>query len=94
MAMTVADLPKKLLSGEWTSFSLTFNEHHSCYVMAQEAENRGEHGFKDWVSDEEREKALASDTVWMLQWYPSTPVGFYVVSASSLEALLAYVEGL
>lgn len=47
---------------------------------------------EDWVSKEEYEMALALDSVWTLQWYPETPVGFYKIAASSLEALKARVE--
>jgi hypothetical protein len=43
----------------------------------------------DWVSPEERAKAIAEDSVWTLQWYPDTPIGFFRRAASSLDALLA-----
>jgi len=46
--------------------------------------------YKDsyWVSEEEHQKAVAQNTVWMVHWYPHTPVGSYKVAASSLEAVL------
>ena len=47
---------------------------------------------EDWVSKEERERAIALDSVWTLQWYPDTPVGFYKIAASSLEALKVRIE--
>lgn len=63
---------------------LTHNEHR-CYY--QSVEQFGKDGPADWVSDEERERAIAADEVWCLQWYPETPVGFNAIAASSLEAL-------
>ena len=42
----------------------------------------------DWVSPEERTRALATNSVWTAQWYPETPVRFNALAASSFEALL------
>ena len=44
---------------------------------------------EDWVSDEQRQKALADDSCWRLQWYPDTPVGFHVLYAADLDVLLS-----
>jgi hypothetical protein len=46
----------------------------------------------DFVSEDEYNKAVATDSVWDLQWYPDTPIGFYRILASSLEALQQAVE--
>ena len=46
----------------------------------------------DWIDDEEKKKAIASNEMWTLQWYPDTPVGCHVLHASSVEALLKYTE--
>jgi len=43
---------------------------------------------EDFVSEEERQKAISTDQLWTLQWYPATPIGFHCVAASSLEAIL------
>lgn len=79
-----------LLRGQWSSLSLTFNDHHCNYETAAQAEEDNR-ALWNWVSEDEKEKALATDSVWCLHWYPDTPVGFYSVTASSLEALLAGV---
>jgi hypothetical protein len=42
----------------------------------------------DWASDEEREKAIATDSLWTIQWYPHTPIGSHTVAASTLSAAL------
>lgn len=42
----------------------------------------------DWVSAEERARAIAIDSLWVMQWYPATPIGFCRRAASSLGALL------
>lgn len=46
----------------------------------------------EWASDEEREKAIATNEIWELHWYPDTPVGFCSVFASSFGALVAWLE--
>lgn len=88
-----------LLKGEYSSLTIGFNDDHACnYVKAEGW--RDEYGFytgddKDriaWVSDDEREKAIADNSVWTLQWYPRTPVGFECLGASSLSAILALIE--
>lgn len=65
---------------------LTHNEHKDLYESAEDwIENRQ---FEDdFVSPEEMQKAIAENSVWRLQWYPDTPVGFYSIAAASLEAI-------
>lgn len=43
----------------------------------------------DWVSLEQRDKAIATDSVWVLQWYPQNPVSSYRLLACDLDVLLA-----
>lgn len=79
---------RKLLKSKQGSIAITFNEHEAYYAAAGErCEDPG-----DWVSEEERQKAIETNSVWSLSWYPDTPVGFFVVTASSLEAVLAAAE--
>jgi hypothetical protein len=94
----VEALLRSLLDGEFTSFTIGFNDLHACnYTTAKGwSEEMGTpdggmqtyNDLRDWASPEEREKALANNSVWSVQWYPNTPVGFCQIYASSLEALL------
>jgi hypothetical protein len=64
---------------------ITHNDHKSVYESIE-----GHYDHLDnceWVSPEERLKAIEMDSVWELQWYPDTPIGSYKVAASSLEAI-------
>ncbi|UAB77002.1 hypothetical protein INR77_09095 [Erythrobacter sp. SCSIO 43205] len=90
-----ADL-RLLLDGEFTSLTIGFNDHHACnYVDAQEYHDRfheyqgDENDIIDWVSEEERVKAISENRVWTCQWYPRTPAGFNCIGASSLSSLVA-----
>lgn len=62
---------------------LTHNEHKDVYESIEDF-----YDHKDFISPEEWHKAVAKDSVWVLHWYPHTPVGFYKVCGSSLEIVL------
>jgi hypothetical protein len=79
-----------LLRGEHSSLHLTFNNGNGPNYMTV-AEMEQHWPSEDWASDEERKRAIASNSHWQLQWYPETPVGSCSVSASSLPALLAAI---
>ncbi len=87
-----------LLHGEFSSLTIGFNEAHAInYVTAQAGHD--DLGFYSgnidddhisWPSDEERLKAIRENSVWTIQWYPQTPVGFCCVGASTFEAAARY----
>lgn len=86
-----------LLHGEFSSLIIEFNHEHACnYSTAQRfSDEYGEYSGDDedrisWVSPEEREKALRENSVWTIQWYPATPIGFCCVGASTFEAACEY----
>lgn len=81
-----------LLKGEHSSLHLSFNDDNGPnYTTVREMVERDLPFKKDWVSEEEKTKAIETNRMWTLQWYPDTPVGFYSVSASSLAVLLDHV---
>ncbi len=68
---------------------LSHNEHRSYYETVEQWASRAEPGGEpDWVSPEQRAKAIATDSVWDLQWYPETPIGFCRLLACDLGVLL------
>lgn len=73
------------------SLSLTHNEHRVCYDTIEQyvagIESYG--GGIGWISDEQRAKAIATDSLWVIQWYPNTPIGFVRLAAADLGVLLA-----
>lgn len=69
------------------NLTITHNDHNSVYRTV------GEYATElDWVSEEEKQKAIASNEIWEIQWYPNTPIGFFRVAASNLDVLLDYVN--
>ena len=73
------------------SLILTHNDHKSYYKTVAQAVEENDHGYRDdnWVSPEQKQKAIDTNKCWMLQWYPDTPRGFYILSAADLDVLLA-----
>lgn len=61
---------------------LSHNEHKDVYEIIERY-----YEAEDFVSPEEWAKALREDSVWVLHWYPVTPVGFHRICASSLDAI-------
>ena len=90
------------MGSEWTfarlvarckcSVSLTVNEHRDMYeTVEQWLEGQESYGSLDIPADE-RAKMVATNTVVSLQFYPSTPIGFYHVVGASLEYVMAEAE--
>jgi len=74
------------------SLTIHFNDHKSVYRTARQTVLDGSIAADDFISEEEFVKAMNTDTIWNIHWYPSTPVGFYSIYASSLSALLTYLK--
>lgn len=72
------------------SLHLMHNDHLSYYATVEQAIKNDDHGYNEdcWVSPEQRQKAIETNECWSLQWYPETPVGFYILSAADLDVLL------
>jgi hypothetical protein len=72
------------------SLHLTHNQHKAYYeTLESYLESFGEDDHKhNWVSEEHKVKALDTQELWELQWYPDTPIGSYVLWAADLEIIL------
>lgn len=74
--------------------SIGFNEHAVYYqTAAQWVKERSEGECPlQWVSDDERTRAIDTNSIWTCQWYPSTPIGHYELAASSFSVLMQAVN--
>jgi hypothetical protein len=64
---------------------LSHNEHRNYYEPIAQFIEDGEFKFE---SEEAKARAIATDELWVLQWYPDTPVGFLRVAAPTLADVL------
>lgn len=87
------DLEQQLRSKlhvEFSSLAIEFNNHACNYCSVAEAVGeRDLYDFGTWVSEDEKQKAIETDSVWSIHWYPLSPVGFQCVLASTLEAAVS-----
>ena len=71
--------------------SLNHNDHKNIYQPA--AEWIAENDWCDWKDEDAKQRAVATNEIWTLQWYPNTPVGFIALAAPTLQELLAWANG-
>ena len=74
------------------SMILTVDGHKAVYESVEDYLKGFGEEHTSFSSDEEKRLAIETDTIWELQWYPDTPVGFYCIGAASPEALMAAYE--
>ena len=77
--MTIEEFIKK---HKPLSLYIEYNDHKSSYETVKEYIEERE------ITDEEiidKEECIKNDTIYSLQIYPITPIGFYLIHSSSLE---------
>jgi hypothetical protein len=77
-----------------SSFTIDFNPHKSSYISTEDAIRKDEWimNMAEMFADEEsRQRAIDTDSVWIAQWYPDTPIGFYHIAAPTLAELMQRV---
>ena len=95
--MKIEEELRALLHGKFTSLTLSLNDDSTNYRSAQEAiendeareENVRWHSFR---SPEERQECIDTNSIWVLHWYPDTPIGSYTLSAPTLLKLFDYLR--
>jgi hypothetical protein len=68
---------------------LEHNSHRDVYESLADKVSGEEGRLLIWASDEAQRRAIATDELWELQWYPNTPISFCCVAAPTLEECLA-----
>lgn len=68
--------------------TLSHNQHKNVYQTVAEALASGYYEDDDWVSDEQKQKAIETNECWAIDWHPDTPVGSYSFCAADLDVLL------
>jgi len=85
-----------LLKGEFSSLTISFNEESACNYKTVEKYLKNPHNdlscVENWVSENEMTLAIKNNSMWTAHWYPDTPNGFYVLHASTLEALIQVLK--
>jgi hypothetical protein len=77
-----------LITGPFGSFTLSFNDENGYQTVEQRLKTEPRDRLPEWISDAERDKAIVTNSMWTLHWYPAGEVSFYCIAAASLSALL------
>ena len=83
------ELVAKCLPGHKASLTLSHNEHKAVYMTVSEYILNND---PNWQSDNDKQKAIDTNEIWELHWYPETPIGFIWLAAPTLEDLLGFLE--
>jgi hypothetical protein len=69
---------------------LVHNDHKNVYEDVEDwiYDNDVYH----WKDEESKRRAIQTNSVWTLQWYPETPIGFCAVAAPTLEELIEFAN--
>jgi len=68
--------------------TITHNEHRNYYQTAAAYIQEYGTDLGQWKSGDALKRAIETDQIWSIHWYPTTPVGFCVVFAPTLEEAL------
>lgn len=74
-------------TGNWM---LEFNEHKTSYMTVEQEIETFE--FYNFVSEEDKQKCIDTNTLYLLHWYKNTPVGSFKLAGSSLEIVESQVQ--
>lgn len=67
-------------------------EHNPGRAMYQTVEQYLEGEMPcDWESSEHRQRAIATNEIWLIRWYPDTTIGFIELAAPTLDELCSFV---
>ena len=79
----------ELLPAHKASLSIIHNKHLDYYESAKtQIERDDDYYHPDSFPEGERDKCITANEIWTLHYYPETPIGFNLIHASKLEALL------
>jgi hypothetical protein len=88
-AVLVARAFEVMLPAHDAELMLNHNPHLNVYETVEGWTS--DFDREDWVSPVEKQKAIATNELWVLQWYPNTPIGFNRIAAASLSAIAQYL---
>lgn len=71
------------------SLHITHNQHKSYYEMIDEYIDDQNISDEDWATPSSKQRAIETNSLWELQWYPITPIGFCRVLGSNLKEVMA-----
>lgn len=81
---------EELLPSHKCGLYIEHNSHKDYHISTME--KLDELFNENEIDKDEYEQMLLHDSIWKVQWYPDTPIGFYVEYSHSLESLLEKIK--
>ena len=75
------------------SLFITHNNHKLYYETVERALESGTYDRDDFPDEAEIQAAIKTDSVWTIQWYPLTPLGFCMRCAATFERAVEIAGG-
>jgi hypothetical protein len=72
--------------------TLEHDPHLTVYLTVAQWLAEFREGEPDFSDADARQRAIDTNSVWVLQWYPRTPVGFNWIAAPTLAEVLAFAR--
>jgi len=69
------------------SLTITHNEHKDYYQSVKDWLADSGDSF-NWADESAMQRTLETGEIWVIQWYPDTPIGSYAVAAPTLQEAL------
>jgi hypothetical protein len=86
----IAQAIEETLPEHEISLGLIHNPHHGEFQSVEDF--TADSDPDEWVSPDQRMKAISKDDLWQLKWYADTPTIFQQLFAADLSALLERIE--
>lgn len=67
---------------------LTVNEHRDVYQSVEDFIKEQNNRRENTIDEDLAKRLIEADAVYALQFYPDTPVGFYLIYGPSLDEVL------
>lgn len=87
--MSIDQKLARMVNRQPNSIYITFNDHWSYYESIESTVS--ELHPDDFVSLEDRQRCIDTNSLWHVRWYVKTPIGSIEVYASSLELALDHL---
>jgi hypothetical protein len=89
------EIKAQLCRGEFSSLCISWNDASAANykTVAEMLEAEPEFYPDDvFVTSEDKKRCIEENSLWTLQWYPESPVGFCIKCASSAALLFQFME--
>lgn len=75
------------------SLAMEHNPHKMYYQTVKEFISRiEEHLETEWENEESKKRAIETNELWEMRWYPDTPMRFNLAYAPTFQELLDFVN--